>query len=676
MNKSNISLFKIVLVLFVLISTSPAYTIGQPDLHFISEEKKDSEIIIQDGFIPERLLAVSPDDMYIANAGYNSNKITIWNKDGSLFNTIEIVGDNILSLAFHPEKNLIAFAYIEDQCSSNQTIDAAIINLTGEIIQKLECDFINVNSISFSPDGNTIALGGLGAEGGKIELWNINGNFINNIFMSDECIQCIFNPEDGNIASIELNGSAIKIWNLNGDLIFKIVDKDIFESNEFTGYIDSIDFSPDGKYIIASTWLTTYDETYNEFLDEISTNFSFMDDSSFFSKIKLWDIEGELIKVLSEESQPVDRVLFTPEGNIAAAVQNIVIERINEFSYYEYRNGTIKIWDNSFELINTIEASLGQIINMETCKDGSIYSLCLRGFEFWDSEGQSITIIPQDGSSKHKVIASPDNMYILGFSYEGKISIWDLNGVLISSIISNQMNLGVTRDVSFNNDSLEIILIYDFGYEIWSIEGELITTQYEEDWGWTEKFVSPLGKMVVPFENGTVKIYDSINMELTSIETRPLEQIYLIDFSTEENFFITLDLGNEIKLWNIGGELLNSITAFYYTNCIAVGPEAKNIIISKDNEVYILGNENIQIQADCLYVKDLAFHPNGNIFATCGTDRTIKLWDLEGNLLKTLSGHNSSVLSISFTPDGNKIISGSIDSSIRIWDVSEVVGTY
>merc|ERR1719410_536826 len=70
-------------------------------------------------------------------------------------------------------------------------------------------------------------------------------------------------------------------------------------------------------------------------------------------------------------------------------------------------------------------------------------------------------------------------------------------------------------------------------------------------------------------------------------------------------------------------------------------------------------------------VWDCTFAPNGYYFATCGHDRTARLWDtVTGNCVRLMTGHKSTVLVISFSPDGRFIASGSSDRRVLVWDIA------
>ena len=64
------------------------------------------------------------------------------------------------------------------------------------------------------------------------------------------------------------------------------------------------------------------------------------------------------------------------------------------------------------------------------------------------------------------------------------------------------------------------------------------------------------------------------------------------------------------------------------------------------------------------------FSPDGQIIASGGFDRVIRLWDLQGNPIgQPFEGHSKEIWSIAFSPDGQLIASGSSDNTIRLWNL-------
>lgn len=63
----------------------------------------------------------------------------------------------------------------------------------------------------------------------------------------------------------------------------------------------------------------------------------------------------------------------------------------------------------------------------------------------------------------------------------------------------------------------------------------------------------------------------------------------------------------------------------------------------------------------------VSFSPDGQTLASASQDDTIKLWDVSGQLLKTLTGHQGSVYAVTFSPDGRYLASASRDKTVRIW---------
>ena len=62
---------------------------------------------------------------------------------------------------------------------------------------------------------------------------------------------------------------------------------------------------------------------------------------------------------------------------------------------------------------------------------------------------------------------------------------------------------------------------------------------------------------------------------------------------------------------------------------------------------------------------------SGEFLATGSRDKTIKLWDSRGTLIKTLVGHDNWVRGLVFHPGGKYLLSVSDDKTLRCWDLSQ-----
>ncbi|XP_058717695.1 WD repeat domain-containing protein 83-like [Poecile atricapillus] len=78
-------------------------------------------------------------------------------------------------------------------------------------------------------------------------------------------------------------------------------------------------------------------------------------------------------------------------------------------------------------------------------------------------------------------------------------------------------------------------------------------------------------------------------------------------------------------------------------------------------------------------VRAARFNADGNYCLTCGSDKTLKLWNPhKGTALRAYQGHGYEVLDAAGSFDNSQICSGSADKAVALWDVTtgQVVRKY
>ena len=71
-------------------------------------------------------------------------------------------------------------------------------------------------------------------------------------------------------------------------------------------------------------------------------------------------------------------------------------------------------------------------------------------------------------------------------------------------------------------------------------------------------------------------------------------------------------------------------------------------------------------------VWDVCWHPQGNLLASCGEDKTVRIWGREGSKWVTKAiladGHQRTIREVAWSPNGNYLASASFDATTAIWD--------
>jgi len=148
----------------------------------------------------------------------------------------------------------------------------------------------------------------------------------------------------------------------------------------------------------------------------------------------------------------------------------------------------------------------------------------------------------------------------------------------------------------------------------------------------------------------------------------------------QRNIAISRQLASQALLQpanqEIGLGLLLSLEALKHADTLDARNSLLQLLLVEPHLRYIL-NEHADLEIapvvpPTVYtvVWDVAFSPDGKMFASAGWDGTVIVWETTtGNLIRRLAGHSNSVRAVTFSPDGRYLASGAEDGKVLLWNL-------
>ncbi|MEP0885839.1 AAA-like domain-containing protein [Trichocoleus sp. ST-U3] len=297
------------------------------------------------------------------------------------------------------------------------------------------------------------------------------------------------------------------------------------------------------------------------------------------------------------------------------------------------------------------------------------------------------------------VDASPDGQLIATGGGDQTVKLWQPDGTLLHTL---EHTISSVYALRFSPNSQRLVTSsVDGNIYLWSREGKLLKIfQGHSAAIWDIEFallVDSSGAkrpaIVSTSADNTVKLWQPDGTLLRTLSGHTSE-VFEVAVSYSGDVIASASADQTINLWKPDGTLLKILkghqsgirgvtfipnsqavrsVAFLsgasFANLanapiLATGGEDKTIKFWQFNGTLLK-----TITGHGAGVWDIAASPDGRLLASASNDKTVKLWNKDGTLLKTFKGHRARVYHVDFTPDAKRLVSASSDSTARLWSL-------
>ncbi|MEG4810953.1 AAA-like domain-containing protein [Microcoleus sp. F8-D3] len=456
---------------------------------------------------------------------------------------------------------------------------------------------------------------------------SIYGSVESNRFSGDASVKNALDiSSDGEMIAVATIGNGVQIWQRDGRLL-----------GTFKGYLGpviGVAISPNGQLIASSNGDTT---------------------------VKLWRRDGILVKTLTGFKAAAGKVKFSPDGKLIVSSSG---------------DGTIKLWRSDGRLLKTLKHGVINTPVVFSPDGKLIVSAADNGtLKLWQPDGTLLKTLSGIPSPVFSIAFSPDGKTLATGDGDSKLQLWQRDGSLLKTFTAHDAAINT---LAFSpNGQIVVSGSDDKMLKFWRKDGTLLNAIKGHDSGILDLAFSPSGDTLYSASlDGTVKLWKLRNRLLTILRGHT-EGIWGIAFSPDGQL-IASSSPKETILWRKDGSIYRRLKGpSPRSSSVAISPDSQTIAnVGADQSVKLWRKDGTllhSLKGHLGSIRNVPFSPDGKMVASSSSDRTIKLWRVDGTEIATFRGHAAGTWGVAFSPDGSTLASTSGDKTVKLWRLASVL---
>lgn len=639
------------------------------------------------------IIAFSPDDKLLLSASDDSNVI-VWDKDGKVIKKFEKHLTAVTAACFSSTANEVASGSIDG------TIMVWDIKKSSDPIL-YKCNSA-VNSLCFSPNQNSVFAA---LDNHELIEWNFQTNEVKTLHKHRGEVLFVGCNNEGNYLFSHSSDHKVQKINISGDSITSAVPFDNDGKTESFGFYPMNNFF----YIIRnnSKQIRIYNigaidpAQYKYLINSeikiasaaISTDAQFLVYSTSDNDIVIKNFNNKKEKTIDRvHTGKIYKILFSPNNQYFATVSD---------------DQSVKIWTSTGDLLQEIKGHKSFRTQITFSSDGSVLVTTVNEeLRTWQFKRDKIMVVrAHSGLSVNDIVILEDGKHFLSGGNDNMVKLWAFNNETSPVYQYQHPEMKAIGKLSLSStDNKRYIEVFAATSEnlvfTWDIENTYeprkIMSEHEDDI--TAVDFSTDGSYLISSDKDGI-IYEWPNTDndhtMRRLKLNPAFQILDNNYFGEDSEYIITtpkskelnhaifilnkadsnDMANfkdkSIKTLSGHKDEVNIIELSNNQKFLASGSEDKSIIIWNSE-----GEQQAKLIGHTDGILDLDFSYDNKFLVSTSKDMTVRIWDLKSfELLLTISEHNQTINTVSFSKNTDYILSGSSDGTIRIKPIELNVDT-